>query len=234
MRYMGSKARLVKHILPIILQDRQQGQTYVEPFCGGMNMMAKVKGKRIANDLHTQLIALWHALIYENWQPPAYISETIYQLVKHKPYVFPNYMVGYIGFNSFGGKWFGGYPRDKQGKRNYWQEYRNNILKQVPLLKGVELKNECYTRLQIPKQSIIYCDPPYKNTTGYSITFNHGAFWMWCRLKHNQGHRIYISECQAPNDFKRVWEIPVKNTISNLKSSHKKGSRIERLFIPKF
>lgn len=35
MKYLGSKARIAKEILPIILKDRKVGQYYVEPFVGG-------------------------------------------------------------------------------------------------------------------------------------------------------------------------------------------------------
>ena len=42
MVYMGSKNRIAKEILPIILKDRVKGQWYVEPFVGGCNMIDKV------------------------------------------------------------------------------------------------------------------------------------------------------------------------------------------------
>ena len=45
MKYMGSKNRIAKHILPIILKDRIENQYYVEPFVGGANMIDKVDGK---------------------------------------------------------------------------------------------------------------------------------------------------------------------------------------------
>ena len=70
MKYMGSKARFAKHILPIILKDRQPNQSYIEPFAGGMNMIDKVDGIRIANDQHEELMAMWQVLIYDNWDPP--------------------------------------------------------------------------------------------------------------------------------------------------------------------
>ncbi len=35
MKYMGSKARFAKDILPIILKDRKPEQWYVEPFARG-------------------------------------------------------------------------------------------------------------------------------------------------------------------------------------------------------
>ena len=45
MKYMGSKNRIAKHILPIILKDRKENQYYVEPFVGGANMIDKVQGQ---------------------------------------------------------------------------------------------------------------------------------------------------------------------------------------------
>lgn len=44
---MGSKRRIAKDILPIILENRTPEQFYVEPFVGGANMIDKVQGKRI-------------------------------------------------------------------------------------------------------------------------------------------------------------------------------------------
>jgi len=38
MKYTGSKRRVAKEILPIILKDRQLNQWYVEPFVGGGNL----------------------------------------------------------------------------------------------------------------------------------------------------------------------------------------------------
>ena len=32
---MGSKARIAKYILPIIIKDRKENQWYIEPFVGG-------------------------------------------------------------------------------------------------------------------------------------------------------------------------------------------------------
>ena len=68
MKYMGSKSRIAKYILPIILKDRKDDQYYVEPFCGGCNMIDKVGGNRIANDNNPYLIQMWKALI-DGWQP---------------------------------------------------------------------------------------------------------------------------------------------------------------------
>lgn len=58
MKYMGSKRRIAKHILPIILKDRKEEQWYVEPFVGGANIIDKVVGNRIGADCNGYLIAL--------------------------------------------------------------------------------------------------------------------------------------------------------------------------------
>lgn len=38
MKFLGSKRRIVKDILPIMLKGRRPGQWWVEPFVGGGNV----------------------------------------------------------------------------------------------------------------------------------------------------------------------------------------------------
>ena len=76
MRYMGSKRRIAKHLVPIISAHRKKGQTYVEPFAGGMNMMENFRGERIANDLNHYVIACFGTLC-KGWIPPKFVSEAV-------------------------------------------------------------------------------------------------------------------------------------------------------------
>ncbi|MDC1504736.1 DNA adenine methylase [Winogradskyella sp.] len=231
MKYMGSKARFAKELLPIILKDRKLKQAYLEPFAGGMNMIDKVDGIRIANDQHQELMAIWQALIYDNWDPPKTVSEEKYKHIKYNQSEYPKHLVGYVGFNSFGGKWFAGYRRDKEGKRDYWGEHYRNITKQVPKLEGVQLSCKSYLDLEIPKNSIIYCDPPYESTTKYRDSFDHAQFWDWCRQQSKAGHQVFISEYNASEDFACIWEKDAKTTFSwHAEHSDAKVS-VERLFV---
>ncbi|WP_243473544.1 DNA adenine methylase [Winogradskyella sp. MH6] len=230
---MGSKARFAKHLLPIILKDRKPKQSYIEPFAGGMNMIDKVDGIRIANDQHEELMAMWQALIYDKWDPPKSVSEDEYKTIKYNQDDFPKHLVAYVGFNSFGGKWFAGYRRDKQGKRDYWAEHYRNITKQVPNLEGVILSCKSYTELEIPENSIVYCDPPYASTTKYRDSFNHDKFWEWCRQQSKAGHHVFISEYSAPEDFKCIWEKPAKTSFSWHADNLPAKKSIERLFVYK-
>lgn len=56
MKYMGSKNRIAKHILPVMLKEMEDKgyDTWVEPFVGGGNMIDKVPNhyRRIGSDLN--------------------------------------------------------------------------------------------------------------------------------------------------------------------------------------
>ena len=230
MKYMGSKNRYAKELLPIILKDRKDDQWYVEPFVGGFNMIDKVSSLRLANDSHYYLIELYKA-IQNGWVPPDNLSEKEYKAIKENPYNYHPYLVGFVGFGcSFSGKWFGGYARGLSNSgqpRNYCLESKNNLMRQVPSIQEVVIENKSYLELEIPDNSIVYCDPPYQNTTKYSSTFNHETFWDWVRELARNGHQVFVSEYSAPNDFECIWEKEVVSAL-DFKSRDKKN--IERLF----
>lgn len=230
MKYMGSKNRIASHILPLILKDRKAGQWYVEPFCGGCNLIDKVATPRMANDTHAYLIAMFTAL-QTGWKPPQDVSEEKYKDIQKQPLKYPSELVGYVGFNlSYGGKWFGGYRRDSVGKRNYSLEAYNNVMEQGPRLRGIIFSQGSYNQMNIPANSIIYCDPPYENTTKYSSGFDHGAFWKWCTDMSNKGHTLFISEYQAPENFQCIWQ---KTVTSSLTKNTGSKTAVEKLFTTK-
>lgn len=227
MKYMGSKARHAKDMLPIIMADRKPGQWYVEPFVGGANVIERVDGNRLGADINGHLIILLKAMAaYEYWVPPFKVSEEDYRAAKHSE---PSVLRSYIGFAlSYGGKWFGGYRRDKIGKRDYAFEAYKNYMIQAPKLCGAYFHCCSYDMLAIPPNSIIYCDPPYAGTTKYSTGgFDHTAFWIWCEDQTLLGHTVFVSEYTAPDGWECVWEKTVNNTLTKDTGS-KQG--VERLF----
>ena len=229
MKYMGSKARHAKEMLPIILANRKPAQWYVEPFVGGANMIDKVDGLRIGNDTHPHLIALLEAVSL-GWFPPHIITEEEYKWANKCRVI--NASTGFIGFGcSYSGKWFGGYARgnDASGMpRNYAAESARNLLNQAPKIRGVRFHCGSYADLSIPPNSIIYCDPPYAGTTKYATAgFDHTEFWRWCDRKVTEGHTVFVSEYAAPDGWECVWEKEVNNTLVRDTGS-KKG--VERLF----
>lgn len=217
MKYVGGKARIAKHILPIMLAERKPNQWWVEPFVGGANIIEKVSGNRIGNDNHEYLIALLKA-IQTGWEPPEIITKEQYYNIKQNQNSCSKELVGFVGFLcSFGCKWWGGYASNKKGD-NFAKSGKKVLLKMAKNIKGVYFICQDYRKLKIPKNSLIYCDPPYFHTTGYGRAFNHNIFWDWCRKKASENHTIFVSEYIAPSDFKCIKEINNKNILNNSNS----------------
>jgi DNA adenine methylase len=129
MQFMGSKNKIAKDILPIILELRKYGQFYVEPFVGGANLIDKVEGPRIGNDINPYLISLWQELL-NGWIPPTIITQEQYSEIRKNPNNYPKELVGFVGFLcSFGGKWWGGYAKNNKGD-NYADRGSRMLLKQ--------------------------------------------------------------------------------------------------------
>ncbi len=227
MQYMGSKNRLSKELMPFILKNRKEGQYYVEPFVGGANMMNKITGNRIAADSNDYLIALWDAL-QKGWIPPNEMSKEEYIDIKDNKDNHPKELVAFAGFMcSFGAKWFGGYAKNARGD-NYAKSGHNVLLKEIKKMQDVQFIHTLYQNLEIPENSVIYCDPPYENTTSYKDSFDHEEFWEWCRQQVRDGHQVFVSEYNAPSDFNCVWEKEVKTLMNQNQQDSK---RIEKLFV---
>ena len=230
MKYMGSKNRIAKHLLPIMLASRTEGMNWVEPFVGGANMIDKVDGERIGADFNEYLIDFFNEL-KKGWTPPKHVTKEEYYAIKENK-EDDTKMTLWAGICcSYGGKWFGGYADDYPESRrlkngnlpNYQKESRNSVLKQSENLKGVKFVHSSYQDLEIPLNSLIYCDPPYEGTTKYKDGFKHAEFWEWCRTKSKEGHKVFISEYNAPADFECVKEVSTNTQLSkgNIKKTEK-------------
>ena len=104
MKYVGSKNRIASELAPIIqsyITDKTKG--YFEPFVGGANMIDKIQcTNKIGADVHKYQIALLQELA-KGWKPPREVPESLYLSVKEHPENYPDYLVGYIGYQiSFG------------------------------------------------------------------------------------------------------------------------------------
>ena len=240
---MGSKRRIADDILPIMLNN--DSKTFVDAFCGGCSVIERVPPsyRRIANDKNEYLIAMWHELVYPKKHVcetfPKIITKEMYEKAKAQAFEAPLdeyclFDIGWIGFMaSFNGKFFNGYTGHdvvgKDGKhRDYIAEYIANIKKDIPLLKGVEFYARSYEDLQIPSNSIIYSDPPYRNTTSYKggEKFNYENFYIWCMEMKERGHKVFVSEYEMPSEFTCVWEKRITNSLS----PNKTVRPLERLF----
>lgn len=79
------------------------------------------------------------------------------------------------------------------------------------------LTNKSYEDVGILDNSVIYCDIPYKGTSGYGHNaFNHSAFYDWALGNSNP---VYISEYNMPSDFVKVASFSHRSTLSATNNS---------------
>ncbi len=242
MQYMGSKSRFAKDIVPIIQNaiDENDIENYYELFVGGANIIDKVICKnRFGTDINKYLIEL---LIYVRDNDLSTLPNRILfeeydkvrQSYRKNDGKYPNWYKGFVGFcASYGNRFFdGGYARnskeDISGERT--KSAIKNLKEQAPNLKGILFAIRDYKlALGKIKNSVIYLDPPYKDTKQYSDTINYEEFYNFCRQLKRDNNIIFISEYNMPDDFKIIWEKETTTTIDK-NANIRDTKRVEKLF----
>lgn len=201
MKYMGSKSRIVDNILPII-QERLRDyniKTYIEPFCGGANVIDKVQCDiKIASDNQKYLIALLKN-VQKVTELPDLLTREHYSEVREcfnkELNTYPDWYIGAIGFlGSYNGRFYdGGFAKTNYSKskttdhiivRNYYKEAKENIIEQIPRLHGIQFQCGDYEELYSDRTDcLFYCDIPYKGVKQYgtSKNFDYDRFWNWAK-----------------------------------------------------
>lgn len=186
MQYMGGKSRIARRIAEFINEIPRRKITncqapcpdnhacgggadcFVSLFCGSCAVESKVQGfsRKILNDRHKYLIAMLQG-VQNGYELPESITPEEYHYIRDHKDDDPA-LAGFVGFGcSFGGKWFGGYARNASGT-NYALQSKRSLLKDMATLQDAHFVCEDYRRVCIPPGAVIYADPPYNNTTGYS------------------------------------------------------------------
>lgn len=218
--YFGGKSRISKPLSSFLNEYLQEGQTFLDMFCGSCNVVSKIRGGRvrIANDKHEYLISMWKG-VQEGYTLPDNITKEQYEAIRKD--TSDKVLHGFVGFGlSFAGKWWGGYARGGEG-RNYCQNAKNSTLRKMETLKDVLFSNKDYKEVVIPSGSLVYCDIPYKNTTQYSKKevgdFCHQEFYEWCKVKESEGVTVLVSEYlqNVPEDARVIFSVNSKKDIRN-------------------
>lgn len=120
---------------------------------------------------------------------------------------------------------------EKRGSAYYFKsgEISQSLqrLQSLERLERLEVVTGSYNEVQIKPNSVVYCDIPYRNCTGYLKDFDHSAFYDWAE---SQKELVVISEYDMPeNRFARVAKIEKRQTMNGLGSGRKVE---ERLFVP--
>jgi DNA adenine methylase len=238
MKYLGGKSRIASQITKFIIEYSKlhypSFTTYFEPFCGSLAIISKINEKNYfhkinANDIQPDLIQLWVELQQDILELPKSITEQDYN--NSRNIESPSSFKAVCGFFlSFGGKYFAGYADKYQGKskRNFYDEMTSGLTKLKPLINGIEFSSSSYLDFK-PNNCVIYCDPPYYNTSEYKGNkdkFNTELFWDKMR-EWSKDNLVFISELEAPSDFICVFEI---NANRSLQKS-KRNKKTEKIFM---
>ena len=101
-------------------------------------------------------------------------------------------------------------------------------LLQLESCQRLAIYNKSYDEIEIKPNSVIYLDPPYKDTNKYEISkdFDYEKFYSWCE---RQTELCFISEYSMPKDkFTCIAEIEHRSIIC----ANENQSVIERVFLP--
>ena len=86
-----------------------------------------------------------------------------------------------------------------------------------------------YAKVEIPNDSVIYCDIPYEDTNVYNKAegFDYERFYDWCE---HQTQPVFISSYQMPDDrFDYIEEFSHRSTLSATANN----LVTERIYVPK-
>lgn len=236
MRYLGSKAKIKKELIPIITEHLNGENEFVDAFMGGANIIDSVDyPKKVGIELSKYVLAIWDSIKFRgiDWIPQAFDEEEYYDVkndYKNNMLKYPIAIIGYVGnCLSYGSKWWGGFAKFNPKKNeDHVQEAYNGIKRQYEnfkYLKDTVFVHGSYDEYDYKPNSVIYCDPPYQSTIGYESSFDHNKFWDWVRKMSILGHHVYVSEYSAPSDMTCIWRKTVKEQVGK-NINHK----VEKLF----
>ena len=229
MRYVGTKRKLAKGILPFIEKalETLPNAKYIEPFVGGCNMIDQVKHHtRIGCDANKYLIELYKMARTnpEKLLEVECLSRPGYKYLRSNKEPYYEWYVGLMGFMpTFNNQWFHSFSEDLHPGK--FSASIRSLIKQD--LSGIKLINCDYQSIPVGKGNVIYCDPPYIIEDFYKMPFNHVEFYDWVR-DASRDNIVLISEYEMPNDFTCIWQKVVKPGINSIARN-----KVEKLFIHK-
>lgn len=244
MKYMGSKSRIAKYIVPIIQSyvDKYPVYRYYEPFVGGCNVIDKIVCReKLGSDINKYLIALLKHIqqggeLYDSVPRELYNAARDEYKKKRELNKFQDWQIGNIGFlASYNGKFFDGgyakpgYEKTKTGLRyrDYYQESNRNLLSQAKDFDGIDFLVADYRNMN-PHRCVIYADPLYNKTTQYDFCKDYQSDEFW-KIMEKWAHDniVIVSELHAPEQWKIVWSGAVNRSL-NVKNKY---SDTEKLFM---
>ena len=230
-QYAGGKARIGKKIFEAMKSYEMEvignhDMPYFEPFVGMggvLQHVAKNQSRTISVcDFQECIMSFWRG-IQSGWTPKP-IDKCVYNKTKKDGSESDPYFA-FIAFGcSFRGMKWGGFFKDSMERaiRRIQRLELDVIFKNVNFIDA-----RSYTE-HSPNGCMIYCDPPYNNSSFDSrksnlLNFDTCEFWENMRF-WSMKNLVFISEREAPPDFDCILEFTRKNGMNS-------GIIIEKLFV---
>lgn len=194
---------------------------YWEPFVGACGVIKHISGfnYRWGSDAHRELISLWKTL-QEGWRPDAEPDPLEYVRMANDPTYGEPHMRAYTAHAlSFKAAYFQkGRPSNLDGGRRAFNNLRNEhsiaMIQDVHF--GVKDYREVSPEICFGRRTVIYCDPPYDNTSapGCGYPFDNQEFWIWAETQSLNGHLVFIQELERNVRDRQNWQVVVSYTRS--------------------
>ena len=235
MRYMGGKARQAGHIREVVARMRGERDHYLEPFMGGGWVSAAVAPdfpRATLADASGPLVALWRAVVVDGWAPPAAMTRDEYDRLRAEDDVTA--LHGWAGYAaSYQGKYFGGYNGDVPS-RDYIAEAARSTARKAAVLRthpDLTILHADYRVHAVTDRTVVYCDPPYADTTGYGAVgvFDTMEFWTTAQKWGESGALVLVHEYSAPDGWVPVLETDRVETMHH--GGPSSGTRKEILYM---
>ena len=121
-------------------------------------------------------------------------------------------------------------------ERTKYSKNVESLIQQENLLRSksitasnISITSVSYDEIDLPdpSETVIICDPPYRDTQGYQVEFDNDKFEQWCINKSREGYEIFVCEYNIKNPaFEEVWSKEVINTGGGNKNQKRSVERI--------
>ena len=122
-------------------------------------------------------------------------------------------------------------------ERTKYSKNVESLIQQENLLRSksitasnISITSVSYDEIDLPdpSETVIICDPPYRDTQGYQVEFDNDKFEQWCINKSKEEYEIFVCEYNIKNPaFEEVWSKEVINTGGGNKNQKRS---VERLY----
>ena len=220
--YKGNKFQIVENIYNSIVSSCPAPiRGFVDAFTGGGSFAyfaASHNYPVLANDIDSSVIALHKAckdcpLEIEGWAKIPYTKsgfkailadETAKGALIRSLWSFSNDGRTYLTSTENEQNKIEQFLRGEAEPNSRYKHVEDIILLQVQRKLDLTFVCGSYEELRIPENFVVYCDPPYSNSSGYRAGgFDHDKFYKWCL---EQPGYVYISEYSMPDEFTLVDE----------------------------